>query len=335
MAEEEVKYMMRALQLACCGAGYVSPNPMVGAVITEGGEIIGEGYHRRFGGPHAEVNAVRSVSENNRRRLRDATIYVTLEPCSHYGKTPPCANLLVECGFRRVVIATLDPNPKVAGRGKRILEDAGIEVVTGCLEREAQELNRRFFTAHLLKRPYITLKWAQSADGFIAGEDPEGGYVPHAFSTPLSLIWMHRERAMADAIMVGTNTVNIDNPSLTLRCHPGRHNPMPVTFDVHGNLKPGRQILSCPECLVFREKMPLREEMALLYRDHGITSLLVEGGTRLLTSFIEDSLYDEIRVEVSPEKLGKGCRAPRLPETLPSETEKIGENRVYLFVKNL
>ncbi|MDE6339807.1 MAG: bifunctional diaminohydroxyphosphoribosylaminopyrimidine deaminase/5-amino-6-(5-phosphoribosylamino)uracil reductase RibD, partial [Muribaculaceae bacterium] len=217
----ELKYMRRALELARNGAGFVSPNPMVGAVIVApDGRIIGEGWHARYGGPHAEVNAVAAVRPEDEPLLPQSTIYVTLEPCSHYGKTPPCSKLLIEKKLKRVVIGMKDPFKEVQGRGIKMLRDAGIEVVENVLEDECRALNRRFITAHERKRPYVQLKWAESADGFIAAVSPEGKPVPVKFSTPETLVEMHRERALADAIMVGTNTLLADDPSLTSRLWP-------------------------------------------------------------------------------------------------------------------
>ena len=231
-------YMRRALQLARQGAGHTSPNPMVGAVIVASdGIIIGEGWHRKCGEAHAEVNAVASVKDPD--LLKDSTIYVTLEPCSHYGKTPPCARLLIERGIPRVVVGCLDPFPAVSGRGVAMLREAGVEVVTGVLEQECRALNRRFLTAHTLGRPWVQLKWAQTADGFI-GVPPHLGENPLRMSTPVTMKLMHRERALCDAIVVGAATANIDNPSLTTRYWPG-NNPLRVVLSrnlsLAGNLK--------------------------------------------------------------------------------------------------
>ena len=204
------KYMRRALQLARLGAGHTSPNPMVGAVIVgPDGTIIGEGWHRKCGEGHAEVNAVASVA--NASLLKDSTIYVTLEPCSHYGKTPPCARLIIERGIPRVVVGTLDPFPEVSGRGVKMLREAGVEVVVGVLEKECRELNSRFMTAHTTGRPWIQLKWAQTADGFIA-LPPDAGENPLHMSTPVTMCLMHRQRSLCDAIVVGAATARIDNP---------------------------------------------------------------------------------------------------------------------------
>ncbi|MDE5586708.1 MAG: bifunctional diaminohydroxyphosphoribosylaminopyrimidine deaminase/5-amino-6-(5-phosphoribosylamino)uracil reductase RibD [Muribaculaceae bacterium] len=280
------KFMRRALQLARLGEGLVSPNPMVGAVIVAADDlIIGEGYHHRFGGPHAEVCAIRSVKPADRHLLADATIYVTLEPCSHYGKTPPCAKLIIDTGIPRVVVGSADPFPEVAGRGIRMLREAGVEVVEDVLREECDELNVRFLTAHRLGRPWIQLKWAQSADGFMAGVNEDGRPFPVKFSTPVSSVWMHRRRSMVDAIMVGKNTLEIDRPRLDCRHWPGR----------------------APQRVAPRHD--LEAQMRELYKD-GVTSLMVEGGPTLLRSFIELGLYDDVRIEVAEKKLGTGLPAP-------------------------
>lgn len=304
MGQDE-RYMHRALQLARLGEGRVFPNPMVGAVIVYDGKIIGEGFHRRWGGPHAEVNAVESVE--NKDLLRHSSIYVTLEPCSHYGKTPPCAELLIRSGFSRVVIGTLDPFEKVSGKGVEMLLRAGVEVKTGVLESECRELNRKFMLAHSLRRPYILLKWAQSSDGYISATDGR----PVRFSNPLSQMWVHRERSLYDAIMVGTNTVITDNPKLTVRDWHGR-DPRCVTFNCHGHLPCDSYIACRSDSIIITDKESITKTLSRLYSEYGITSVMVEGGAKLLQSFIDADLYDEIRVEISPLPLGKGVAAPTL-----------------------
>lgn len=287
----DTKYMERALQIARLGEGLVSPNPMVGAVIVSaGGIIIGEGYHHQYGGPHAEVCAINSVKETDRHLLSDSTIYVTLEPCSHYGKTPPCAKLIIDTGIPRVVVGSADPFPEVSGRGIRMIREAGVEVTEGVMRKECDELNVRFLTAHRLGRPWIQLKWAQSADGFMAGIK-DGKPYPVKFSTPVSSVWMHRRRSMVDAIMVGKNTLDIDKPRLDCRNWPGR---------------PPRRV---------EPRHDLEKQMKELYKD-GVTSLMVEGGPTLLQSFIDLGLYDDIRIETSQKKLGTGLPAPNLIDKL-------------------
>lgn len=284
------RYMWRALQLARLGEGLVSPNPMVGAVIAAAdGTVIGEGYHHRYGGPHAEVCAVASVSDEDRPLLSDSTIYVTLEPCAHYGKTPPCAKLIIDSGIPRVAVGSADPFPQVSGKGIRMLREAGVEVAEDVLRTECDRLNVRFLTAHRLGRPWIQLKWAQSADGYMAGIDKNGRPFPVRFSTPVTTVWMHRRRSMADAIMVGRNTLEIDRPRLDCRHWPG----------------------DAPRRVEARHD--LERQMRDLYEE-GVTSLMVEGGPTLLQSFIDLGLYDDIRIETSAKRLGKGLPAPLLPK---------------------
>lgn len=305
--ETDEKYMRRALQLAASGAGHVSPNPMVGAVIVACGRVIGEGYHRRCGGPHAEVEAVRSVREADRPLLVGATAYVTLEPCSHYGKTPPCARMLVEKRIGRVVVGAPDPNPLVAGKGVAMLREAGIEVREGVLEDECVDINRRFMTAFTKRRPWIQLKWAQSADGFIGAIDTEGSPVPIQLSNSLTTVLMHRERSMADAILVGTNTVISDNPRLTNRLWSGSQ-PVKVTFESK-RLPKDAAVFGQPSLLI-PHGMELEEAMRWLREEHGVTSLMVEGGAETLRRFIEKGLFDEVRIERSTAVAGRGVPAP-------------------------
>lgn len=325
-------YMHRALQLARNGRGFVSPNPMVGAVIVDpDGRIIGEGWHRRYGGPHAEVNAVASVSDADRSRLPQSTIYVTLEPCSHYGKTPPCAKLLVDCGFRRVVVGAGDPNPKVSGRGIAMLREAGIEVVEGVLAAECRLLNKRFMTAHALHRPFVTLKWAQSADGFM-DVCREPGAKAARFSTALSAVTVHRRRAVHDAIAVGAATVLADSPRLDTRLVAGA-SPRPVVFD-RSRLGVDRFLSQdSRKPIHITADMPLEQVLGGLYADENITSLLVEGGASLLHSFIESGLWDEAFVEVAPRRLGTRGRvsAPAMP-CAPVSSAVCDGNTVFRYV---
>ncbi|MDE7441897.1 MAG: bifunctional diaminohydroxyphosphoribosylaminopyrimidine deaminase/5-amino-6-(5-phosphoribosylamino)uracil reductase RibD [Muribaculaceae bacterium] len=320
------RYMERALQLAAYGAGFVSPNPMVGAVIVApDGRIIGQGWHRRYGGPHAEVNAVNSVAEADAHLIPESTIYVTLEPCSHYGKTPPCSLLLIQKKIRRVVVGSPDPFPLVAGRGIKMLREAEIEVIEGFMQEECDWLNRRFITAHTYHRPYILLKWAQSADGYMASLPP----APVQFSGPITGALMHAHRALSDAILVGVNTILVDNPTLTTRHWPG-NSPRPVTFNSprlkkqenpscapvalsneDGSRSP--MILSNEKLILLDPSKPLETSMHDLYEHHGITSLLVEGGPETLRRFLDLNLFDAIRVEIAPIELGTGLPAPSLP----------------------
>lgn len=300
------KMMRRAIQLARNGRMDTSPNPMVGCVIAIGDRIIGEGYHRRCGEGHAEVNAVASVADPS--MLKEATAYVTLEPCSHYGKTPPCARLLIDKGLKRVVIGSGDPNAKVNGRGVAMLREAGIEVVTGVLEDECRAINPHFMTAFSADRPYVMLKWAQSADGYMDVKR-DLGEPSFLFSTPLNRAIVHRLRATHDAIMVGRRTADMDRPSLTVRYWAGR-NPRRIIADSHESVS----------------------DMLLRLRAEGVTSLLVEGGPALLQSFINSGLWDEARIEVAPVKLGdRGtAQAPVIP-MLPADMTCIDGNKVLKY----
>ncbi|MCM1355130.1 MAG: bifunctional diaminohydroxyphosphoribosylaminopyrimidine deaminase/5-amino-6-(5-phosphoribosylamino)uracil reductase RibD [Staphylococcus sp.] len=322
MMETDVRYMRRALELARHGELDASPNPMVGAVIVDPeGRIIGEGWHRRCGEGHAEVNAVASVKDQG--LLRDATMYVTLEPCSHYGKTPPCAELIVSKGIPRVVVGTLDPFARVSGRGVARLREASVEVEVGMLERECRELNRKFMTAHSLHRPYITLKWAQSADGFIDGH----------ISTPLTSMTVHRLRATHDAILVGSGTALADDPSLDT-CHYAGKSPLKVVLDRRGRLDGCRLRLNeSGESLVMKGYGSLGEAMGQLY-DRGVTSLLVEGGRDVLRAFINDDLWDAIRVEVGTEAIEGKVKAPELPQTeIVPNIETIDGHKIITYTK--
>lgn len=322
ITESDIKYMRRALQLAASGRGHVSPNPMVGAVIVHQDRIIGEGWHRCFGQAHAEVNAVNSVSSADKDLLPASTIYVTLEPCSHYGKTPPCALLLRDIGFKRVVVGTLDPNPKVAGKGIGILTEAGITVDTGVLESECHDLNKKFFHAHLSHRPYITLKWAQGADGCMQG----------SFSTPFGARIVHKRRAEADAIIVGAGTVMADDPGLDTRLMSG-HSPRPVVLDRHALLdKSLFRVFKNPDTLHITDGRSLQDIISGLYSRYGYISVIVEGGANLLTEFIELGLWDEAHVEVAPDIRNGGLMAPVIPY-IPESITEAGCNIIYNYVR--
>lgn len=324
----DIQLMRRALQLAKCGEGRVSPNPMVGAVITACGRIIGEGYHRHWGGPHAEVNAVNSVAESDRPLLKEATMYVTLEPCSHYGKTPPCAELIVREGIPRVFVSTLDPFDKVSGRGVAMLREAGVEVSVGLLGEESRALNRRFITAHTLRRPYITLKWAQSANGFMATLPGQDRLI---ISNPLTAVMMHAERARYDAIFVGSNTVREDNPRLNCRLAPGRL-PVASTFSSatryeKAHIFDGRRIM------LRNEGEQLADFLHRMYTEEKITSLMVEGGAVTLQEYIDKGLYDEARIEVSPVQVTEGVKSPDINLAILREISNFNckGNKIRIF----
>ncbi|MBD5188937.1 MAG: bifunctional diaminohydroxyphosphoribosylaminopyrimidine deaminase/5-amino-6-(5-phosphoribosylamino)uracil reductase RibD [Bacteroidales bacterium] len=334
----EKKYMQRALELARYGAGFVSPNPMVGAVIVApDGRIIGEGWHRKFGEGHAEVNAVASVRPEDEHLFGQSTIYVTLEPCSHYGKTPPCSLLLIEKGIGRVVVGSPDPFPLVSGRGIKMLREAGIEVVENFMRNECDALNRRFITAHTLGRPYILLKWAQSSDGFIAAINHDGTPRSIKLSNAATSVLMHSQRALYDAILVGSNTIIIDNPSLTTRLWPGG-SPRPVTF--RSPRIPEDATVFSRDCILIDSSIQtgnisLGLELNRLYSEYGITSLMVEGGASTLNSFIENNLFDEIRVEISPDIIGDGIYAPPIPTPCNLiSSEKFGSTLILEYRKH-
>lgn len=297
--------MRRCLQLAAGARVNAAPNPMVGAVIVADGRIIGEGYHIVCGKGHAEVNAIRSVRPADRDLLWRSTIYVSLEPCAHYGRTPPCAELIVRTGIPRVVVGCVDPFSRVSGRGIEILREAGVEVKVGVLEGECRRLNRRFMTAQTQGRPFITLKWAVSADGLIdrfREADEAEATPPARLSTPLSLLRVHRLRAEHQAILVGHNTLRLDRPSLTVRHWAGRH-PLRVILGrvAEGELPAG-----------FTAYADIDTMLVALHRE-GIQSLLVEGGTQTLQTFIDRGLWDEAWEELSATVLGSGVPGPKMP----------------------
>ena len=309
------KYMHRAIQLAKCGEASVAPNPMVGAVIVCQGKIIGEGFHRQYGGPHAEVNAINSVKLDGkslanfrddeevlkelRHLMSEATMYVTLEPCSHWGKTPPCCELIIEVGIKRVVVGMLDPNAKVNGEGIRGMREAGIEVVTGVLEKKCWAINPRFNTFHSQRRPWITLKWAQLADGTIGCKTKSDSRLH--ISTSFTSMLVHRLRACCQAIMVGTNTAINDRPSLTTRLWQGA-SPLRVTIDRKGVLS-NDFTQSEVETVVYHNEI-LSEILYDLHK-RGVQHLMVEGGSKLLQSFIDAGLWDEARIEISPQTIAE------------------------------
>ncbi len=309
--------MSRCLQLAQCGSKGAPPNPMVGAVVVCDGRIIGEGYHRKCGEAHAEVNAIASVKDPE--LLRRSTIYVSLEPCAHYGKTPPCAQLIIDKQIPRVVVGCRDPFARVDGRGITMLQEAGIDVTVGVLEDECRWLNRRFITYHTLHRPYITLKWAQSSDGFIDRIRTSADEPPVRFSTPATQAFVHKLRAENDAILVGHRTMELDRPGLDVRCWRGS-NPQRVVL--------GNWEATSADILVYAT---LDEAMRDL-GDRQVQSLLVEGGARTLNSFIESGLWDEVRIETAPFALGTGIPAPKI-DGKPWKKQCIDGRIIDLIVK--
>ncbi len=339
--------MQRCIDLARNGKGRVAPNPMVGSIIVYNDEIIGEGYHEYFGGPHAEVNAINSVA--NKELLSESTLYVNLEPCSHTGKTPPCSNLIVENKLKEVVIGSIDPNSLVAGKGIEKLESAGIKVVTGLLLDECNELNKRFFTFHREKRPFIILKWAQSKDGYLDINRNAGTPIgPNWISNSLSRMLVHKWRSVETGIMVGTNTVVYDNPGLDTRLWPGK-SPTRIIIDRQSRVATDAKVFDGSVLtIVFTEKEKedsdnlkyvvvdfskdiLPQVLRHLY-DCEISSLMVEGGKELLQSFINSGLWDEARVFKGQTNFESGILAPELLASSRS-TKKILDDRLIIYSK--
>jgi diaminohydroxyphosphoribosylaminopyrimidine deaminase/5-amino-6-(5-phosphoribosylamino)uracil reductase len=320
------KYIKRCLELAKNGFGTTYPNPMVGSVIVYENKIIGEGWHKKSGEAHAEVNAINSVKDKS--LLSKSTIYVSLEPCSHFGKTPPCSDLIIEKQIPNIVIGTIDSNEKVSGKGIQKLRDAGRNVVVGVLEKECQELNKRFFTYHNKKRPYIILKWAESSDGFIAPEKKEE-QKPVWISNEFSRQLVHKWRSEEQAILVGTNTIFEDNPELTTRDWKGK-NPVRVVIDRLGKInepyfvkdKSVKTIfitesenLSSHENIIYENAIfdiRLAEKICSILQKHSIQSVIIEGGKKTLDTFIDAGLWDEARVFKGATLFTNGTKAPRL-----------------------
>lgn len=345
--KKDEMYMRRCIQLARNGISGAAPNPMVGAVVVCDDRIIGEGYHQRCGGPHAEVNAIASVKEPE--LLQHSTIYVSLEPCAHYGKTPPCADLIISKHIPRAVVGCQDSFTKVDGVGIRKLRDAGTDVVVGVLEEECRRLNEKFFVRHTKGRPYVTLKWAQSADGFVdkfRNTGAQGKAVK--FSTPTTQALVHRLRAHHGAILVGARTAMLDNPTLTVR-HWSGQSPLRLVLDPRGALPADLHLFdgSVPTCAyvladctpAYADKVEvvrLREDNVLkqimddlVARD--VQSLLVEGGASTLQAFIDGRLWDEARVETAPLQLNEGVGSPKLTHCRMVSEETVDGNQIQNF----
>jgi diaminohydroxyphosphoribosylaminopyrimidine deaminase/5-amino-6-(5-phosphoribosylamino)uracil reductase len=344
MSTDEI-YMNRCIELARLGAGSASPNPMVGSVIVYKDEIIGEGYHKKHGEAHAEVNAIAAVK--NAELLKKSTIYVSLEPCAHFGLTPPCSDLIIQKKIPKVVIGTIDPFAKVAGKGIEKLKKAGIEVVVGVLEKECQELNKRFFTFHEEKRPYIILKWAQTLDGFIDIERTEKEFgEPTWITGKKALQRVHEIRAIEDAILVGTNTALKDNPSLTVRHCEGR-NPVRIVLDNQLRLPERLNLFDgSTKTIVFNSlenkelnntsyvkidfgKEITRQILKELYQ-RNILSLIIEGGKRVLRSFIAENLWDEAHLFIGNKYFYNGIRSPQIKGKIVSK-EKIDDDKLIIY----
>jgi len=343
------KYMYRCLQLALNGKGFVSPNPMVGAVVVHNNKIIGEGFHRQYGKAHAEVNAIACVKDKS--LLKESTIYVSLEPCAHHGKTPPCAQLIIDSQIPRVVIACLDPYPAVSGRGVEMMRKAGIEVFIGILEQEALALNKEFFTTQTKNRPYIYLKWAQTKNGFIDKERCENeAPKPTPISNDFSKMLVHEKRSRVSAIMVGTNTAIKDNPSLTTRGWYGK-NPVRVILDRQGRIPANYNIYDgTVDTIIFTEKevhstiknityTQVHFNENLLYtvfeilKKRKINSILVEGGRELLQNIIDKRLWDEAFIEVSDIAFDDGVNAPVIAGHILDELNWGSSKHIHICLK--
>lgn len=333
MTQDEL-FMQRAIDLAQRGHGSVSPNPLVGCVVVRNNSIIGEGWHQKYGEAHAEVNALSSAADQD--SIEGSTVYVNLEPCSHFGKTPPCADLLVAKRVARVVIANTDSNPLVSGKGIAKLKAAGIDVVTGVLENSGRELNRRFFTFMEKKRPFVILKWAETADGFIARDTGDSKWISNEISRKL----VHRWRTEEDAVLVGTSTAALDDPQLNARDWKGR-NPVRIVFDRHLRLDPrlhlfdGSQQTLCYNTVRQQEGPSLYlvkvsderfcEDVMADLATRNVQSVMVEGGTTTINLFVRDGLWDEMRVFRTPTVFGAGFPAPTAKGRMISTTDWAGD----------
>ena len=349
------KYIKRCIQLAENGFGRTYPNPMVGSVIVHKNKIIGEGWHQKSGEAHAEVNAINSVKDQS--LLKASTIYVSLEPCSHFGKTPPCSDLIIAKGIKKVVIGTVDPFSEVSGRGIKKLLEAGCEVMVGILEKECQELNKRFFIFHLKKRPYIILKWAQSEDGFIAPviqnpEERKPVWITNKYSSQL----VHKWRSEEQAILVGTNTAVADNPKLNTRTWMG-NNPVRIVIDQHLRISEEsaifdnsiKTIVVCGEKMLQEKKnqqkinlhknllfesadfnQNLAQQVCSILHTYDLHSVIIEGGTQTLQTFIDQNLWDEARVFSGSVRFKKGVKGPEFSGKLISE-EKIASDTLKIY----
>lgn len=310
------KYIKRCIEIAKNGLGTTRPNPMVGSVIVHKGSIIGEGYTSKYGGNHAEVNAINSVS--NKNLLKTSTLYVTLEPCSHFGKTPPCSNLIIQHQIPSVVIGCIDDNEKVAGKGIEKLSHAGCHVTVGVLEKECKKLHKRFFTYHNKKRPYIILKWAETRDGFMAPEtkiEQKPVWITNLYSRQL----VHKWRSEEQAILVGNNTVLQDNPSLTVRDWTGQ-NPIRVVLDKNESLPKNLNSFNNEAETILVKETSAKAICLKLFKAQ-INSVIIEGGTKTLQIFINEGLWDEARVFTGANNLKKGVESPKFSGKLMSENK--------------
>lgn len=338
--------MMRCIELAKNGLGTTYPNPLVGSVIVHNKIIIGEGWHYKSGNPHAEVNAINSVKDQS--LLKEATIYVNLEPCSHFGKTPPCANLILEKGIKKVVIGSMDPNPKVSGKGIQLLKDHGCDVVQQILEKECDVLNKRFFTFYNQKRPYIILKWAETVDGIISPKvriENKPVWITNNYSRQI----VHQWRAEEQAILIGTNTAIEDNPSLTTRDWNG-NSPIRIVLDRELKLPPTSAVFneSAKTIIITEKRIENKDHLifetmdfsiniaqqicSMIYR-YKIQSLIIEGGTKTLQTFIDENLWDEARVFRGINEFNEGTKAPTITGNVISEN-KINQDTLKIILND-
>ncbi len=340
MTDEQ--YMQRCLQLAEQGLGRTYTNPMVGAVVVHNDTIIGEGYHHKAGEPHAEVNAINSVK--NKELLKESTIYVSLEPCAHYGKTPPCADLIIRMGIPRVVVGCVDSFSKVAGEGIKRIRNAGSEVIVGVLEKECRELNRRFFCYHEKNRPYVILKWAESADGFISLPDRS----PVWLTDDIAKRAVHKQRSEEMSILIGSGTANSDNPSLTTREWSG-NNPIRVLFSPNESFSKDLKLLNdglglvvltdkesrsegCIKFVKLDSSLPSRSrQICKALYDEGIQSVIVEGGQQTLQTFINDDMWDEAFVYSGKNLLHNGIKAPIISAEKVELNIKLSSGALHLL----
>ena len=351
MTQEEL-LMLRCIELAGNGLGHVAPNPLVGSVVEFNGEIVGEGFHQVYGGPHAEVHAIRDALHHlSDEQLRSATLYVNLEPCAHHGKTPPCADLIVKHKFKRAVIGCQDTFSEVQGKGIVRLQEAGIVVRVGCLENECRELNKQFFTFHEKKRPYVILKWAQTTSGFIA--PPIKNRNPYWISSLLAKQRSHQWRSEEHAILIGANTLLHDNPKLNTRLWKGEA-PIPIYIDRDLSVPTDKSLFGIHKkiyCVVDHKHAPsnlkrknihylpidfnkeLSKQIALTLFEQKISSVIVEGGTKTLALFLGAGLWDEIRLFETKGNINEGIKAPSFNAILDSE-EYLGNTLLKVYKKN-
>lgn len=343
-----VHYMNRCIGLAKLGAGFVAPNPMVGAVLVHNDKIIGEGFHQKFGGPHAEVHCIRSVKEEDKNLISQSTLYVSLEPCSYFGKTPPCTDLVIQNKIPKVVIGCLDPNREVNGKGIEKLKAAGVEVEFGILENECKDLNKRFFTFQKKQRPYVILKWAQTSNGFLSSGTGKRLLISNEYSNRL----VHKWRSEEASILVGTNTAMMDDPELTTRLWPGP-SPMRLVLDINLRLPSDLKLFNHQVPAIIFNNVKHEETGSLIYykieKDGSliqqiinalyklnILSVIAEGGAKLLQSFIDEAIWDEARVFSNKQlTIDKGLAAPQLMNGFQIDEINYLSDEIKIYTRNI